>query len=774
MQMQRYFFILFVLVCALESSAQIGTGQWRMHISPKKAVSVTQGNGSVYVALSKGLLEYDLTAGEITRRTAADYLSDNELTDVYYHSPRKRVYIGYANGNLDVLENERIMNINAINVAQLTGSKRINRIEARGNEVYLATGFGIVVMNDQKLEVKDTYYPSAGNQPIIDLAFTADSIYALTRTSLFVGALNNPFLADPAQWRIASYVPNYSATGDYKSITSFGNKLFLCYNDEVYNGDTLFQLDPNTFEWNPFLVDNELNFISLADDKMLVSAEGGLIIYNQDLSQNQTIFQYSHGSFPNCVDATFVDGNYYIADRSSGLVKTPNAFSSQQILFPGPDNNFSYRVDWQRGKLAVAGGPGDRAGYTFMGEEWTSTNIFQQTLTQGKFIPGFLSTTANPRNTDQVAFGSFSELPLVITGDGIQIADTISTYNSLLEVRFDAATSGLNWSEVTDMEYDNQGNLWVANSGCQRPLKVYTEGGAWYDFDLGSTSRNKFTRRIAVDSEGVKWLAIDGAGVYAFDDNGTIDDPSDDRYRLMNSNENAGNLPTTTVEALAVDLDNNIWVGTPEGLRVLYNSRGVFDASPGNYNFQRLLIEFGENVEIVLGSTHITDIEIDGANRKWIGTANSGVFLFSSDGLTLIENFTAENSPLLTNTILDMTINEKTGEIYFVTDQGMISYRSDASTGDNQYTNVRVFPNPVYPNYFGPITIQGIASNSEVKITDVAGNLVFRTASNGGTATWDGRTLQGQRATTGVYLIWTSVDIEGGKGRKVGKVVFIN
>ena len=199
----------------------------------------------------------------------------------------------------------------------------------------------------------------------------------------------------------------------------------------------------------------------------------------------------------------------------------------------------------------------------------------------------------------------------------------------------------------------------------------------------------------------------------------------------------------------------------------------MFDAAPGSYNFQRLLIEFGENVEIVLGSTHITDIEIDGANRKWIGTASSGVFLFSSDGLTLIENFTAENSPLLTNTILDMTIDERTGEIYFVTDQGLISYRSDASAGDNQYTNVNVFPNPVYPNYFGPITIQGIAADSEVKITDVAGNLVYRTASNGGTATWDGNTLQGQRATTGVYLIWTSVDIEGGKGRKVGKVVFI-
>jgi len=774
MKMQRLTIIITLLLIAPIAISQIGMGQWRMHISPKKAISVTHGNGAVYVALTKGLLEYDLTAGEITRRTAADYLSDNELTDVHYHSLRNRLYIGYSNGNLDILEGERITNLNAITFAQITGSKRINRIEARGNEVYLATGFGIVVINDQKQEVKDTYYPSAGNQAIIDLAFTDDSIYALTPSKLYVGSINNQFLADPAQWSEANYVPDYSATGTYKSITSFGGELLLCYNDEIFNGDTLFQVNQMTYVLSPFFTDNELNNVSVANNQLLVSADGGLFVFNADLSENQTIFQYSHGSFPNCEDATFVDGNYFIADRSSGLVRTPNAFSSQQILFPGPDNNFSFRVDWQRGKLSVAGGPGDRAGYAFMDEEWVSVNMFEQTLLQGKAIPGFLSTTSNRRNTDQVAFGSFSEMPLAITNDGVQIADTFSIYNSLLEVRFDAATSGLDWSDITDMEYDALGNLWIANSGCQRPLKVYTEAGLWYDYDLGSTSRNRFTRRIAVDNNGVKWLAIDGAGIYAFNDNETLDDPSDDRFRLMNTNPNSGNLPTTTIEALAVDMDNNIWVGTPEGMRVLYNSSGVFDAAAGDYNFQRLLIEFGENVEIVLGSTHITDIEIDGANRKWIGTANSGVFLFSADGLTLIENFTSENSPLLTNTILDMTIDETTGEVYFVTDQGMISYRSDASTGDSEYTNVKVFPNPVYPNYFGPITIQGIAADSEVKITDVAGNLVYRTASNGGTAVWDGKTLQGQRVTTGVYLIWTSVDIEGGKGRKVGKVVVIN
>ena len=766
--------LFFVLANIHFAFTQIGTGQWRRHISPIKAIAVDHSQESIYTALSKGLLTYDLESGEQTLRTSANYLSDNTLTDIYFHSASKRLYIGYDNGNLDILENEAILNMNAIQISQISGSKKINKIKGYNNEIYLATGFGIVVINDSKLEVKDTYFPTSGNQEIIDLAFVNNNIYALTNNGVYIGELANNFLADPSQWAQLSWIPDYSSLGNYKSISGFNNTIFLAYNDDLYNGDTLFSLNLTSESLTPFLIDVELNSTNAQGDKLLISTDGGLFSYNSDLNLEQLIYQYVHGTFPNCMDAVNVNGYYFIADRSSGLVRAPDAFNSTQILFEGPDNNFSYRIDWAKGRLAVAGGPGDRAGYSFYNEDWKSTNMFSQTMLQSSAIPGFLSVAVNPKNVEQIAFGSFSEMPLALTNDGQSISDTFGIYNSLLEIRYDAASSGLIWSDITDMEYDSRGNLWVANSGCQRPLKVLDSEGVWHDFELGTTSRNKFTKRIAVDQNGIKWLAIKDAGLYAFDDNQTINDPSDDRYRLLNSGEFTGNLPSANIEALAVDLDNNIWIGTEEGMRVLYNSADVFDAGLGEYNFQRLLIEYGENVEIVLGTTHITDIEIDGGNRKWFGTAGAGVFIFSEDGLTLIENFTKENSPLLSNNILDMSIDDNTGEVYIVTDEGLISYRGDATNGDISYSNVKVFPNPVHPTYFGPVTIQGIASNSEVKITDVAGNLVYRTASNGGTATWDVTTTSGDRASTGVYLIWTSVDNENIKGREVGKVVVIN
>ena len=224
--------------------------------------------------------------------------------------------------------------------------------------------------------------------------------------------------------------------------------------------------------------------------------------------------------------------------------------------------------------------------------------------------------------------------------------------------------------------------------------------------------------------------------------------------------------------ALAVDFDNKIWIGTDNGFAVLYNSNGAFDASPGQYNAQRIKLEFEGNVEYVLGNTAITDIEVDGGNRKWIGTANAGIILLSADGLEIIEQHTTSNSPLISNNIIDLKLDQSTGELFIITDLGLISYRTTATYEDPDYSDVKIFPNPARPDFEGPITIQGIRYNSDVKITDVAGNLVYMTTSNGGTATWDGRTVKGEKVTTGVYLIWTAAN--DGKGRKVGKVLVVN
>jgi outer membrane protein assembly factor BamB len=242
--------------------------------------------------------------------------------------------------------------------------------------------------------------------------------------------------------------------------------------------------------------------------------------------------------------------------------------------------------------------------------------------------------------------------------------------------------------------------------------------------------------------------------------------------RIFSTSEGYGNLPSVFVKDIAEDLDGEIWIGTEEGMVVLYSTADLYDGGYGDYDFNFISLTVGTEVEHLLGTTYITTIAVDGGNRKWIGTSSSGVFCLSPDGMEEIYRFTAENSPLISNNVLDIGIDHESGEVYFATDKGLASFRADASLFDEEFSNVTVFPNPVLPDFSGPVTIQGLGYQSDVKVTDISGNLVFKTTSNGGTAIWDGKTLTGDRVQSGVYLIWAaSVD---GKGKEVAKILFMN
>jgi hypothetical protein len=284
-------------------------------------------------------------------------------------------------------------------------------------------------------------------------------------------------------------------------------------------------------------------------------------------------------------------------------------------------------------------------------------------------------------------------------------------------------------------------------------------------------ARNKYTTRMVLDKNDNIWFATETNGLFGYNYSKTFDNAGDDQRINLTSGDYSGALPSENVTALAVDLDGELWIGTDAGFAVLYNTSGAFTALSGDYNAQRIKVRFEGNVEYMLGSTHITDIEVDGGNRKWMATSGAGLVLLSADGSEIVQQFTKENSDLISNNVYDLKINQETGELFIITDLGLVSFRSDATQDDADYSSTKVFPNPVRPGYEGLITIQGIRYDSDVKVTDVAGNLVFKTTSNGGTATWDGKRVDGSAVDSGVYLIWTATN--EGTSRKVGKVVVV-
>jgi len=773
----RWIAFISILCLNCQAFTQIGTGQWRLHVSPTETVDVVAGNGVIMAAYPSGLLEYDVAAAERTLWTDVNSLSDINLTALFFDEASGAFWIGYANGNIDKIKGNTVTNIPAIKMAQIQGDKQVNKFYAHNGFIYVSTGLGIVKINPAKDEVADTYYPNSSTEPIMELVIREDSIFALTSKKVFRGYLNDVALADPSRWTIDSRIPDAGPNASYKGLVMLENDLFVAYGSNVMGSDSVYRVTNGPLEMVVGdIFDLEISRIKVVNNNLYVILGGGILYYDHTFATFNSINTYSFSSTFRSNNVTYYDGKHYIADEDHGLVYYQNHLLNGPLNAEGPSRNSFYTLGGTKEKIAVAGGTLQETSFAYnlagayilKDEKWQLFDVYNQPAWDDINLWDIGSVSINPKNTDEIAFGSYSGAPLSIVKDGSTVSSVFTPDNSILE----ATTLGNGASCVSDVEYDEFGNLWIANGYSNKPLKVLTADGLWYDFDLGSAGKSKLTGRMVIDYNNNKWFYARGAGLFGYKDNKTISDPSDDKYKLINSGENTGALPSSNVTALAVDFDNEIWIGTDNGFAILYNSDAVFDALPGQYNAQRIKLKFEGNVEYLLGNTYVTDIEIDGGNRKWIGTANTGIFLLSPDGLEILASFTKENSPLISNNIMDMQFNHQTGELFIITDKGLLSYRTDASYEDPEYSNVQVFPNPVKPEYSGIVTIQGIKYNSDVNVTDVAGNLVYKTTSNGGTATWDGKNLQGERVKGGVYLIWTASN--QGKGRKVGKVTVIN
>lgn len=771
----RFKIVLLFSLLSSFSFSQIGTGQWRLHVSPRKAIDVAAGDGIILAAFEAGLLEYDVENQEKTSWTTVNALSDVGISALYYDEKDKSFWIGYQNGNIDKLKNNKITNIPAIKLAQIQGMKTVNRFIEHNGVIYVSFGLGILKINPLKNEVIDTYYPNASERPIKQIAFVNDSIFALSDKRVYKASVSNTALADPNQWSLDSRLPD-AGVHAYGNIINLNSKLCVSFKNEAYGKDSVFLFSSTGKDVIIGTTDNyEINNIQEIDGKLHLSHEGGGTIYNSSFEMEDVIYTYIFNNICQLNAMVFYKNNYYLADKNHGLVSYLNIGTNAILSLAGPPKNAFYSLSGAKGKIAVTGGVILDAGftysldgaYTFENEEWKLYDKSNQTSWQSVDIWDVSSSSVNPVNVDEMAFGCYSPTPLSVVKDGKQVSELYTELNSPLEL----SSQGNSNICVSDVKYDEDGNLWVLNCYSNEPLKLMDKAGVWYSFESGSAVKSKYTGRLVVDYNGNQWFGVLGTGLMGYSTKGTFSDPSDDEYVLLNSGESSGALPSTTVTAIAVDFDNEIWIGTNQGFAILYNSASAFGASAGQYNAQRIKLEFEGNVEYLLGNTAITDIEVDGGNRKWIATANTGLFLLSPDGLTIEERFTTENSPLISNSISDIQLNHETGELFIITDVGLVSYRTGATYEDPNYSDVKVFPNPAKPTDTGLITVQGLKYDSDIRVTDAAGNLVYKTTSNGGTAVWDGKDVNGNRVETGVYYFWTASNTN--KGRYVAKVLVI-
>ncbi len=769
-------FIILNLPVALSQNSEIAIGQWRHHLPSSAVVSLAEKPGFIYAATPFGLLEYNKAFNSIRKFDKVDGLSDFGINVIRYSPQKNLLFMGYQNGTIDVMQGENIFSFSDIRQANIMGSKAINSMIFDQNRVYLACDFGIVVLDIDRFIILDTWFigPQGSLLRVYDIQKTSTHFYAATEIGLFRAPVNAPNLADFNFW---TRVPGLS-NGKYTFVLTHNN--ILLANLSRPQGDILYRFDGGS--WNLFdqigLDGFELPKTSIrsVNGFLLCSSYGRFYIFNEQGALFR-YYDYYADEFVNANDALIdKEGTLWIGDNRQGIIRgIPGAWQGdfESIIPSGPVTNESFGLAHNGRTLWVA--PGSIIG--IIGNAFSDKGIFVlnkgtwNSFTRWTFpalfdVRDFHQITTIPGNPKRVYAAAW--LGGIAEFDEDQgLINYYDHTNSTLQRR----TIANDFIRVGGTAFDSRGNLWASNSGAERFLSVRKTDGNWISFSHnGNVGSNEVLGRIIVDNFDQKWVGMpNGGGIIVFKEANLDGNNPSFNIRKLSTQEGNGSLPSTRVTALAKDREGYIWVGTNAGVVVFYSPQGAlrgqaFDAQ------SIIVVQDGFNARLFDNET-INNIFVDGSNKKWFATLTSGAFLLSPDGRETIRHFNTRNSPLPSNNILDISADPQTGEVFFATDRGLVSWRGFAIEGGQQHSDVFVYPNPVRPGYNGFIAISGLVTNARVKITDIAGNLVYDGFADGGQFVWNGVGVHGQKPSSGVYLVFsTNPD---GSETMVSKIMFL-
>lgn len=762
-------FVLLVFL-QLHTVAQVEVGSWRDYLPYTDFKSIVDGGDYIYAATEYSILQIDKEEKSINRISKLTGLSDSRVTAIGYYSANEVLMVGYSDGKIDFVEANTIINIADIERSDIIADKRINKFSVVGDEVFISTGFGIVRYDLVRNEVRDTYIIGANGayEEVLDVELFNDSLYAATPMGLKYASYTDPLLSFYETWEY-----NYSGRG-VDQITSNQDRILARQINDLSVVDTVIERVGNNWEIVPLLSEKFIRNMDFNDNILLVSRDGAVIQYSSNWDTIRLETNYGEGRISEPNDAIVLNENdLWVADATFGVVSIPGAFQYEFFSPDGPRTINAERITYQKEKMLIAtGGKTEGWGNTFLIDGvfqrgstgyWSEYSLRFDTALND--VRDFIAIEVNPNVDNGFVVGTIGSGLLWFENE--EYLKRYDSTNSTLNSR----TTNESSVAVTDVVFDDEGNLWCANSLSTEAIHVMDPDGSWTGFEFAGTIEAEATGDLIIANDNSKWLTLPnkGEGILVFNENGSIDDVSDDQFTIINSTPGKGGLPSSNIYSIAKDREGEIWVGTDQGVGVFFSPSSVF--GQGNYDAQRPLVSLGGFLQYLLESETVTAIAIDGANRKWFGTSNSGVFLMSEDGTEELLHFTSENSALLSNTIKTIAINPNDGEVVISTDRGMIAYRGTATEPDPTFNNVKVFPNPVYEDYAGLIAIEGLAVNSRVRITDVNGQLVFETYSEGGQATWNGKRMDGAEVTAGVYLVF-ALDEEGVES-EVSKILMI-
>ncbi len=764
MTKNRFRYLVFLLFL------QIGFAQntllWQSYFSYNDIRDLSQSKTSIFAASENALFSKEVSTNQIKTTTTVDGLSGQTITSLYYSSISNKTLVGYENGLMIVINevDGSMLNIVDIINKQLPANlKKINHFMEFEGIVYVSCDFGIVQFNLATMLFGDTYFIGNNGAEISVRQTTVFTgfIYAATGDGIRKADTTNKNLIDFNQW-------TQIATGSWSSVETFDTELIAINatgNIHKYNSGS------NSFSGYLQLPQAAVD-LRASGNYLLITTPTNVFIYNKQLALVRQIDSSQiSGTTVSFTCSTSIDDIVYVGTKENGIYTTTISVSSafENTMPSGPARNNIFALQTTSTALWAVYGDYDLF-YNPYGLD--SYGISKYLETGWLNIPyqkvfgakSMVRIAVNPANENEVYASSFFSGLLKILDDvpTILYNQSNSALESLILVPPNPSYIDI---RINGTAFDKSGNLWVTNSLIKNGLKTLSASGQWQSYTLDKilmdSSRTNYNR-LSIDKNGTKWIATDKDGLVGFNEKNNV-------FKKITFGTDSGNLPTTDVRVAAPDNNNQLWIGTTKGLRILSNI-GSF-LTEDQLTTKPIIILEDNLAQELMYEQFITDIVVDGANNKWIGTVDSGVFLVSPNGQQTKYHFTETNSPLPSNTINDIDINSETGEVFIATSKGMVSFKGVATGANEDLNNVFVYPNPVRPEYEGTVKISGLLNKATVKITDIEGNLVYETTSEGGTIEWDTTAFGKHKVASGVYMVFISA--QDGVETKVKKIMII-
>ena len=746
-----YLMVGCIITSYLPAQNDLKIGQWRSHLPYQFGRYITQSPKEVYYTTDWAVLAMDKEDLSVERISKVEELSEAGTDFVKYDPTTESLIVAYSSSRFDVIQGNTTTTFTNIREDGNFFNRVIHDISlAKPGKAYFSTGFGVVEFD---LVGQEFGFTANLDVEVFGFSYHDGFFYAATEEGIYQAADDPGInLKDISNWKLLGMEDGFPVDYWSSSIVTYKEQLYFDISDSL-----LYRFDGQELDSLYYEEGMKIDFLTAEAAHLLIgvrcikNCSGKVIFYDGNG------FEKTDGK--SCTDRPRYaietpEGQVWYADnwRDLRMGETPTS-DCQKFKFDSPFSEFATDlVVSDQGELFVATEP-TRTGkpalnpsgfFRYVQGSWEFFNRRNIPILKDKDMLAFYRIAISPL-TGKVYVGTFYRG--LVEFDGENEFMVYDENNSTLA----RSIADPNVTRIGGVAFDGEGNLWVSNHTAQNPISVLKPDGSWFN-DFPKASPAEAIRQIVVDRNGYKWFIIDGEsrGILVYD-SGILEDPTDDRSRIITVSNTE--LPSNKVNCLEVDLDGDVWVGTSEGVVVFECGSNVFD---DNCQGAKRIVEVGGFNAFLLEDENVLSIAADGANRKWFGT-ESGIFVQSANGEEQIAFFNEDNSPLFDNVIFDIAINNNSGEVFIGTAKGLISYRSDAIGGGVvNKSNVYAYPNPVRPDYEGPIAIKGLARNADVKITDISGQLVFETKALGGQAIWDGRDYNGRKANSGVYLVFST------------------